>query len=191
MKAAARFSRINGGRQLSDGTYAAVISFFPVMWLIPLIIASGITAGLVIRSVNANALERSEETIEDHHIVPIPEMTEPEHEQETGMYEGLYIDIPGCHDITVDETAGGFVAYNPEGNECVMKYEIYMNGDIIATSGILSEGMAEYIELYDTVVEGENDITILTRSFSEDMKTEFNSVKQNVKVIKKQEDNCL
>lgn len=184
-RAAARLSKIHAGRPLEDGTYAAVIRFRFIALLIPLILFLLIIIGLMIKSSNTKALERESETsAEYHHVVPLPDVTEPEPVHTENRYTGLYIDVPGYSDCAINVTSRGIMAYNPENNKCLMKYKLYREGEMIAQSDILSAGMAEYMDIYDAVKEGENKVTIVINSFSEDSRTEFNSVTQTIKIVR-------
>ena len=185
-KASVRLSKIHAGRPLEDGSYAAVIRFRLIVWLIPLIILLALIIGFMIRSSMAGAMEiETESQTEYHRVLPIPDITEPAPAYSENRYAGLYINVPGYSDSTIDGRNRGIMAYNPEGNRCVMKYEFYDNEKVIAQSGILSAGMAEYIDIYDILSDGESPVTIVARAYSEDGKTEFNPVQQTVKIVKK------
>lgn len=189
-KASVRLSKIHAGRPLEDGSYAAVIRFRLIIWLIPFILFLALIIGLMIRSSSTGAKERETQSqTEYHNVVPIPDITEPEPVYEKNRYAGLYIDVPGYSDCAIDGSNRGLMAYNPENNSCVMKYEFFTGDRMIAQTETLPAGMAEYVDVYDAMQKGENTVAIQTRSFSEDGKTEFNSVMQEITITKIQEEN--
>lgn len=185
-KASARLSKIYAGRLQEDGSYAAVIRFRLIIWLIPLILILALLISLAIKSSNAGAKERETETqAEYHRVLPVPDVTVPEPADGENRYEGLYIDIPGYCDCAVDGSNRGIMTYNPENNMCVMKYEFFTEGTMIAQTDIMAAGMAEYVDIYDAIQEGKNTVTVQTKSFSEDRRTEFSSVTQTIEIVKK------
>ena len=66
------------------------------------------------------------------------------------MYAGLYISVPGFSDMTWDDGGHGMTVYNPEKNECVMRYIVEASGKKIAESKELMPGEGEKLDFTES-----------------------------------------
>lgn len=174
-RAARHLSKIKGGRLLDGRYYAAVVRFRLVFYLIPLLAL--FVAGIMIvrRQSDVRAMEiRPAET-----AVIEPDETIPDMNMES-MYAGLYISVPGFSDMTWDDGGHGMTVYNPEKNECVMRYIVEASGKKIAESKELMPGEGEKLDFMERLEKGIYELDIIALSHSVYDDTPFNSVYQQI-----------
>lgn len=168
-------SKIKAGRPLADGGYAAVVRFRLLPFLIPLAVI--LMAFVIVRSISPKASVKEEETTE-HIIMPEPESATAGILQ--NEYAGLYISIPGYTDFRVSAAERGLVLYNPPDNRCLLQYQIYIQDEPVASTGKLEAGASETLDFYDRLSAGIYTVTLIARAYSQDGKTEFNTVSQQI-----------
>ena len=146
-----------------------------VVYLIPLLAL--FVAGIMIvrRQSDVRAMEiRPAET-----AVIEPDETIPDMNMES-VYAGLYISVPGFSDMTWDDGGHGMTVYNPEKNECVMRYIVEASGKKIAESKELTPGEGEKLDFMERLEKGIYELDIIALSHSVYDDTPFNSVYQQI-----------
>lgn len=186
-RAEAHISKITAGRPLEDGKYAAVVRFRLLPLLIP-IAAFMLILGIVMAITPKAAVREKEsepetEASSAEYIIPPEEVTSTENVKEN-EYAGLYISVPGYTEFRLDSQERGISLYNPPDNECVLQYYVYIKDRLVASSGVLASGDAEKVDFYDVLTAGKYTVKLVAQAYSKDGKTRFNSVSQQITLIK-------
>lgn len=174
-KACFRISGITGGRILETGGYAAVISYRWIFIVIPLVILL-LLLGLF---YSISTRGREQQQVETEYYI----------EPESTIYiagennkDVLYIDIPGFSDIEMTSDNHMLSFYNPSENECVLQYYIYVQDILVKTTDYIAQGEEELVDIYEMLGKGIHRMKIITKGFSEDKETEYNSVLQEIEL---------
>lgn len=160
---------------MADGGYAAVVRFRLLPFLIPLAVI--LLAFVIIRSISPKALVKEEETTKQI-IMPEPESATAGILQ--NEYAGLYISVPGYTDFRVNDTQRSLTLYNPPDNRCILQYRVYIKDELVASTGMLEAGASEAVDFYDRLSAGNYTATLIAQAYSQDGRTEFNTVSQQV-----------
>lgn len=175
----AHLSKIKGGRPMENNLYAAVVRFRIIVFLIPLLLMFMAGMIFIIKQTKVKAIEIPTD-IQEGIIIPKEVVTEAD--WQNSSYAGLYISVPGYSDCTWDSLEHSLLVYNPDGNECVMTYQVYVGGEQAAQSGLLFAGETEILDFYGKLTSGIYDMEIISKSYSTDLETEFNSMYQKVQL---------
>ncbi len=172
-KALWHLSRVYKARPNEDGSYAAVIRFNWIFIIIPLLVF------LIFINI---MMQRPKAKIREE--IQTPFYIDPESviEDYSNNITELYINVPGFSDINMDESNHIMSLYNPEENEAILQYEIYIQNQLVeSTEGILP-GMDVEINFYERLSKGMYKMKIITKACSLNGETEYNSVSQTIQL---------
>ncbi len=179
-KAALTLSYISDGQIKENGKCIVHIRFRPLAWLIPIII---LILFLVLSNIPTKAIVRIQD---NYKFIILPETTEDPVLEQT-EYKDMYIQVPGYSKLYLNKNENDNIFFNPEKNNCILIFYVYLQNNEIFCSGQLNPGEEICGNFNIDLETGEYNVDIITYAYSLDGETEFNSVKQEV-ILKVEED---
>lgn len=169
-RARIHLSKITGARRLKDGTYALVVRFRLIVFIIPVLI------GLLFWLIGRLTYKAEE--------LPPKEYINPE--QPTVIvaeeYVGKYISVPGIRETMVTADIPQMELYNPAINDCTLLYKVFYEEAQIGQSGYIYPGQKELVTLNLPENKGVYEVKVIAKGYSFDRKTAYNSLVQKVMV---------
>lgn len=162
------FSKITKGRLLENGTYAVVVRFKLIVFIIPLVIG---LLFFMLGQVNYKAKEIIQEETNPPELPTVIIAKD---------YEGMYIDIPGIKALKISRDNPVLELRNPIKNNCTLVYEIIYDEEVIGTSGYIYPGQSQMVELELGEQTEAGEIQIIAKGYSLDKKDEYSSLLQRV-----------